>query len=284
MEETNVSLKLLIDRENQRVLYAEAGKDFIDFLFHILVLPAGSYIPLLKKQEMVGSFHNIYESIENLNSAYLKPNVKKESILNPIVHISDGTGGGVPRLLPNIESFTSTKFYRCSNTSQACYKYVAYDFSSICPSCQRAMSSDVSFVGLPSVTNMESSSEGGYVKGLVSYMVMDDLEVKPMSIVSSTITLLNRFNVKEIGALEEKVVNLGMDEVCNSFFAFWDFINSIFLQTKFSYKRNFELIADLSQYQLHVPLCFVMSTVNYLIIKGSLILAGTCMFCVSILI
>uniref|UniRef100_A0A7N2R9R6 DUF674 domain-containing protein n=1 Tax=Quercus lobata TaxID=97700 RepID=A0A7N2R9R6_QUELO len=59
---------------------------------------------------------------------------------------------------------------------------------------------------------MESSSEGGYVKGLVSYMVMDDLEVKPVSIVSSTITLLNRFNVKEIGALEEKVVDLGMDE------------------------------------------------------------------------
>ena len=45
---------------------------------------------------------------------------------------------------------------------------------------------------------------------------MDDLEVKPMSIISSTITLLNTFNVKEIGALDEKVVvNLGMDEVCN---------------------------------------------------------------------
>ena len=27
MEETKVSLKLLIDKENQRVLYAEAGKD-----------------------------------------------------------------------------------------------------------------------------------------------------------------------------------------------------------------------------------------------------------------
>ena len=78
------------------------------------------------------------------------------------------------------------------------------------------MSSELSFEGLPSTTNMESSSEGGYVKGLVSYMVMDDLEVKPMSIISSTITLLNTFNVKEMGALDEKVVvNLGMDEVCN---------------------------------------------------------------------
>ena len=93
---------------------------------------------------------------------------------------------------------------------------MASDFNSICPSCQLVMSSELSFVGLPGVTNMESSSEGGFVKGLVSYMVMDDLEVKPMSIISSTITLLNTFNVKEMGALDEKVVvNLGMDEVCN---------------------------------------------------------------------
>ncbi|KAM7494950.1 hypothetical protein LguiB_029559 [Lonicera macranthoides] len=42
-------------------------------------------------------------------------------------------------------------------------------------------------------------------------MAMDDLVVKPMSTLSS-ITLLNKFNIKEVGGLEEKVVNLGMDE------------------------------------------------------------------------
>ena len=51
------------------------------------------------------------------------------------------------------------------------------------------------------------------MKELVKYMVMDDLEVKPMS-TTSTFTLLNKFNVKEMGALEEKVIVLGMDEVC----------------------------------------------------------------------
>ena len=166
---------------------------------------------------MVGSFHNISESIENLSSAYLKPNVKKENILNPKEYIYDSTTGSVPHLLPHIESYTSTKFYQCSNNYNInSSKYVAYGFNSICPSCQLVMSSELSFEGLPSTTNMESSSEGGYVKGLVSYMVMDDLEVKPMSIISSTITLLNSFNVKEIGVLDVKVVvNLGMDEVCN---------------------------------------------------------------------
>ncbi|KAF8008915.1 LOW QUALITY PROTEIN: hypothetical protein BT93_J0035 [Corymbia citriodora subsp. variegata] len=49
-----------------------------------------------------------------------------------------------------------------------------------------------------------SAVKRGFVQGVVTYMVMDDLEVKPMSTISS-ITLLKEFNVKEIGNLEERV-------------------------------------------------------------------------------
>ncbi|CAI0467690.1 unnamed protein product [Linum tenue] len=59
-----------------------------------------------------------------------------------------------------------------------------------------------------------NSEEGGFVKGVITYMVMDNLEVKPMSTISS-ITMLNKFNVQEVGALEEKVIELGMDEGLN---------------------------------------------------------------------
>ncbi|KAK7858254.1 hypothetical protein CFP56_013808 [Quercus suber] len=58
------SLKLVIDTESQRVLYAEAGKEFVDFLIDIIALPVGAFIPLLN-QEMLGGLGNIYESIEN---------------------------------------------------------------------------------------------------------------------------------------------------------------------------------------------------------------------------
>ena len=71
MKETNVSLKLMIDRESQQVLFTEAGKEFINFLFQILALPVRTFIPLFEKQGMQGSFENIFESIENLGSIYL---------------------------------------------------------------------------------------------------------------------------------------------------------------------------------------------------------------------
>ncbi|KAF3957790.1 hypothetical protein CMV_017228 [Castanea mollissima] len=179
MAVTNMSLKLLIDTENRK--------------------------------RTVGSFGNIYDSIENLSTTYLQPNVNKETLLKHKVHIS-GSTGEVPLLLPDIESsLTSTKFYRCSRSQNSnCHGYVADNCSALCPSCQGSMTCDVSFVDPPTTNNMVSSG-GGYVKGVVTYMIMDDLEVKPMSTISS-ITLLNKFNVKQLGDLEEKVVELGMEE------------------------------------------------------------------------
>ncbi|KAK4579039.1 hypothetical protein RGQ29_028914 [Quercus rubra] len=184
---SKVSLKLMIDTESRRVLYAEAGKDFVDFLFYILALPAGTFIPLLN-QEMVGSLGNIYDSIENLSTSYLRPNVTKDSLLKPRAYFSAGTG--LPLHLPNVES--SRKLYRCFQC--AC---VTHAGNARCPPC---------------ANDPYSSIVGDYVKEKVTYMVMDDLAVKPFSTTSLT-TLLNKLNVKDIGALEEKVVDLGMEEV-----------------------------------------------------------------------
>jgi hypothetical protein len=70
------------------------------------------------------------------------------------------------------------------------------------------MSSEVSYIG-----NGASNIKNGFVKDDVTFLVMDDLLIQPMSTVSSTITLLNNLNIKEIGTFQEKVVEMGMDEV-----------------------------------------------------------------------
>ncbi|KAL6577352.1 hypothetical protein OROMI_011628 [Orobanche minor] len=171
MATSSVSLKLLIDTQAKKVLFAEAGKDCVDFLFYILSLPLSNLISLVGKQGMVGSLANLYESIENLNDSYMQPNQSKDTLLKPAV--SPVTGSCVPLLaIQDAPAYHEKNFYRCQ---------------------------------------VMSTGEGGFVKGVVTYMVMDDLVVKPLSTISS-ITLLSKFNVKDVGALEEKVVNLGMTE------------------------------------------------------------------------
>lgn len=53
-------------------------------------------------------------------------------------------------------------------------------------------------------------------------MIMDNLEVMPMSTICS-LTLLNKFNVKDVGGLEEKVVDVGMNELCMLIILLWPF-------------------------------------------------------------
>jgi uncharacterized Zn ribbon protein len=91
-------------------------------------------------------------------------------------------------------------------------KYVANDQRAICPSCKSSMTHELSYVDPPRDIKTFSSSEGGHVKGVITYMVMDDLQVKPMSAISA-ITLLSKFNVRDVRAAEEKEVDFGMDEV-----------------------------------------------------------------------
>ncbi|GMI87081.1 hypothetical protein like AT5G01150 [Hibiscus trionum] len=208
-----VSLKLLVDTKGQRVLYAEAGKDFVDFLFNILLLPVGTVIRLLTKEAMVGSLGNLYRSVENLGDAYIMPKTNRDTLLKPKYSPSSATN--VPLLLPTIRSSTKPRIYHCSicRYSSNCRLYYTNDPTTTCPTCSRAMNSRVTLVNPPNKASTSSSSanEGGYVKGVVTYTIMDDLTVTPMSTISS-LAMLSKLNVKQVDALEEKVVNVGMKE------------------------------------------------------------------------
>ncbi|OMP02634.1 hypothetical protein COLO4_10952 [Corchorus olitorius] len=202
MAAETVSLKLLVDPRSQKVLFAEGGKDFVDFLFNILSLPLGTVLSLLSKKEMVGCLRNLYESIETLGDDYMQKTANKDTLLKPVVVSSYASN--VPHLLPNMQSSTSQNQSKTSNNLYRC----SSDYN--CPACGECMDLPVTFVD-PATTVNTATNEGGYVKGIVTYMVMDDLVVRPMSTISS-ITLMNKFNIKDIGVLQEKVIDMGMDQ------------------------------------------------------------------------
>ncbi|MCD7471694.1 hypothetical protein HAX54_012309 [Datura stramonium] len=163
--ESKLSIKLLIDIKARKVLFAEAEKDTVDFLFsHSIIASCYCHDRLLKRKRMN---YNLYDSVENMNDTYIQSNQRKDMLLNPTS--SAGIISSVPLLLLN----------DCSLSTPA--------------------------DGAVAATK-------GFVKEVVTYMVMDDLLVMPMSTISS-ITLLNKFNVKDVGALQEEVVHFGMEEL-----------------------------------------------------------------------
>ncbi|XP_021830059.1 uncharacterized protein LOC110770268 [Prunus avium] len=210
---THVSLKLLIDTRGCKVLFAEASKDVVDFLFSLLSLPVATVIRLLSEDGMVGRMGKLYESVENLNDTYLQPNLDKNTLLKPKTTVAAGANI-LPLLTNNINVDSNSKqFYMCSCCNPL---HISDVCGTLCPNRSDYMSIRVTYVSpqaSSSTVVAKSGCEGGYVKGVVTYMVMDNLEVKPILSTISSIAVLNQFNVKDVGALQEKVVHLGMQEV-----------------------------------------------------------------------
>ena len=83
------------------------------------------------------------------------------------------------------------------------------------PNCRNRMKTATNFVSPSSGQQAQNASTGGakgFVQGVVTYTVLDDLTVTPMSTISG-ITLLNTFAVKDLGDLHETTVQLGYNEV-----------------------------------------------------------------------
>lgn len=106
-----VSLKLLVESMSQRVLFAEAGKDFVDFLYNILSFPVGTVIWLLRKQD---------------------------TLLKPIASIKAAI---VPPVLPTTESSKSIEICKCRNSYYCSSRslYAEDDSKSLCLSCNDVM-------------------------------------------------------------------------------------------------------------------------------------------------
>ncbi|XP_021311747.1 uncharacterized protein LOC8059136 [Sorghum bicolor] len=188
---TTLSMKLLIDRKAQRLLFAEASKDVVDFLCSLLVLPVGAAVKLLGKEGVAGSVGSLYGSVEGLDYTYIQPGAAKDALLRPAVLCSLDSSSLLRLLPPQPAAPTSPNAY-----------------GKACPTCGNHMTAAAQYLPPAAGGQMPVA---GFVRGVVTYTVMDNLTVMPMSAISS-FTLLNAFAVTDLAALQEKTVQLGYNE------------------------------------------------------------------------
>ncbi|KAK8501552.1 hypothetical protein V6N13_027233 [Hibiscus sabdariffa] len=132
-----VSLKLMIDPKSNRLLFAEAGKDFVDFLFHSTI---GTVINILGKQGTVGSIGNIYDSIQSFGDSVMLSAPKKDMLLKPML---TNQAANVAFLLPSMQSSKYTILYKCDSNS---CKNVSLEPKSPCPCGPYSMNQNLTFV------------------------------------------------------------------------------------------------------------------------------------------
>ncbi|KAK9165988.1 hypothetical protein Scep_001179 [Stephania cephalantha] len=202
-----ITVKLLVDRTANKVLFVEAKKDFVDFLIGLLSLPLASVFQVLAKEKMAGALGELYESIGKLDQTYIHSSVNMSRVLKPAAALTF-----TPSPPQSEAKVDAIKYYSCYHHRKPVQ--ITTHQGALCSYCDNSMETAVTLVGANgggAVVKASSDGEAGFVEGVVTYMVMDDLVVTPLSTISS-IMVLKKFNIENFNCVDELVVDIGMEE------------------------------------------------------------------------
>ncbi|KAM6567947.1 hypothetical protein CsatA_027075 [Cannabis sativa] len=166
-------------------------------------MPVGTITTLLANDgiDMVCSIGNLHQS-----PSYLQSNLNKDTLLRSMPSLP----GGLLSLtnVVNTSSKNSKQLYSCvPDIRQGAFRrcvnqFVSDDPTVICPTCKQYMAKPLTYVYRQARTEVGSLSscdaaeqECGIVKDVVTYMIMDDLQVKPISTNAVLNSLTNGFRL-----------------------------------------------------------------------------------------
>ncbi|KAK9683416.1 hypothetical protein RND81_10G139400 [Saponaria officinalis] len=187
--EKKLSLKIMVDRKANKVVFVEANEEFVNFIISLMSLPLSSVTKVLLQNEKgaAGSLGNIYKSIESLDELCFEKVIDKASVLKPRVTVT------LPLLSLHELPVSACKVFQCGSclkTSNVeatiCCKYEQEELQHTCIASKKP--------------TFEFVRRGAY------YMVTDSLDIKPMSIEFIP------FYAKGIDVLVQKQVEVGLQE------------------------------------------------------------------------
>ncbi|KAL1560804.1 hypothetical protein AAHA92_10976 [Salvia divinorum] len=167
-------LRVFAQRSTDKVLYAQAGEDFVELLFGFLVLPLGAVVRILERSSLNKCFDLLYMSVaDHIDNKYLKIGPKK-MLTNPKIphgYVSENY------VLPLAEEVL-TDFHQDMLESFSSEKF--------------------------------PNGQGKYLKAPRTYMVKDDLTVTPLCI-ASALSYLNGMKIP-ISDVKEVELQIGLKE------------------------------------------------------------------------
>ena len=200
-----IGVILFVSKSRNKVLYAQVGEEFPDLLFSFLAFPLGSMVKCLGGCTSMGCLDNLYKSVEELgNKSCMKSEECKALLLNPKLAPYFGSMDQLIRINELPGQLTIFNCARCLSNGFG----ITDGDSGTCS--HGSIKIQVEFVN-PKFDDVVTELEGAFMDAPTTFMVTDELIVKPLSTISG-ISLFNQCNIP-ISDLEERVVSVGDKEV-----------------------------------------------------------------------
>ncbi|RDX74342.1 hypothetical protein CR513_45923, partial [Mucuna pruriens] len=210
-QDLKLPLRLLVDKERNRVVVAEASGDLIDILFSFLTLPLGTITRLVSKNqgydeaENIGCINNLYQSVENSSAEVFWNHICKRMLLCP----RNSCEALCQKLKLKVDDTEPMKYFMCSNRCRRGGDWFLSTFAEASCSCGRLMDKEMKLHG---DSNEGTHGDGVFVKGKTMFLIFDDLKVLQSSPANSVHQLV-QLGYKNFHRMTEKSLNVGLKEI-----------------------------------------------------------------------
>jgi hypothetical protein len=203
-----VSLKLLVNTETNKVLFAEADKDFVDILCSFLTLPLGTIARLIQKESnigpiTIGCLNSLNQSAENLG-LLTNYNSSEDYCCNLKINIDD---------TQPTDYFVCSKFHELLYDDACSYLSIGSNKNSCMLGHPLSHSVSLSHPLSSAISLPLSHFCFGFVKSNTSFIISDDLIILPHTMNHTIYDLSKNFGIQSTSSIKEVTVNVTKEKV-----------------------------------------------------------------------
>ncbi|KAH6780500.1 hypothetical protein C2S52_011737 [Perilla frutescens var. hirtella] len=208
------SLKVMVNKQKTKVLFAEADSNFADVLLSFLTLPLGRIVRILKKHygdeaPAFGSLSSLYSSLANLDSVHFWSEGAKSILLHP----RSSSDAPCKRLKLDISDSPPFEDFVCENYKHSSHSFESvsmyYDNVASCIYCHRCPVKRE--VAKEEDTQIDLSNDGAFTVSTASFMIADDLQI--LSNAKGLLQIVAPLGVTDIDKARHMNVTFGFAEV-----------------------------------------------------------------------
>ncbi|XP_057792668.1 uncharacterized protein LOC131009378 [Salvia miltiorrhiza] len=207
-KEVEFSLKVMINKEKTKVLFAEVDSHFADILLSFLTLPLGRIMKILEKHygdeaPTIGSLNTLYHSLANLDNAYFWTDGAKQTFLNP----ASSFEAEYERLKLDITDYQPARYFVCTYGHRFRSVSMYYDSIKKCTKCHR----DVFGEEVAEKGPQTASRDGVFTIHTTSFIISDDLQILPNE--TGILGIFSILGISDMDKAEPINVTFGFSEI-----------------------------------------------------------------------
>ncbi|CAK8541830.1 unnamed protein product [Lathyrus sativus] len=196
---TSTKVRILVDEVRNKVLFLQAGKDFVDVLLSFLTLPLGTIARLVSQESNmenvnVGSINFLYESVANLDKGNFLSALEKELLVRPINSMEQYC-----RFLKlNVDDTEKSRSFKCRHRH--------------CEGVPGSRNCSCFIDRRDELCSVISTPKKGFVPKTATFIVSDDLSVKPDNS-QGPISIAKYLGCEDVDTIKILTINVTRKEI-----------------------------------------------------------------------